>query len=71
VLISIAGGTAGIIVGVGFSYGIEHFASIKTIVSALSVVVAFGVSCAVGLAFGIVPAHRAARQDPITCLRYE
>ena len=71
VLISVVGGTAGILVGVGFSYGIEHFASIKTIVSALSVVVAFGVSCAVGLAFGIVPAHRAAKQDPITCLRYE
>jgi putative ABC transport system permease protein len=71
VLISVAGGTAGIIVGVAISYGIEHFAAIKTIVSFMSVAVAFGVSCAVGLAFGIVPAHRAAKQDPITCLRYE
>ncbi len=71
VLISVAGGTAGIIVGVAISYGIEHFAGIKTLVSFMSVAVAFGVSCAVGLAFGIVPAHRAAQQDPITCLRYE
>ena len=71
VLISVAGGTAGIIAGVAISYGIEHFAAIKTVVSMMSVVVAFGVSCAVGLAFGIVPAHRAAQQDPITCLRYE
>jgi putative ABC transport system permease protein len=71
VLISVAGGTAGIIVGVAISMGIEHFAAIKTIVSFMSVAVAFGVSCAVGLAFGIVPAHRAAQQDPITCLRYE
>jgi putative ABC transport system permease protein len=71
VLISVAGGTAGIIVGVAISMGIEHFAAIKTIVSFMSVAVAFGVSCAVGLAFGIVPAHRAAKQDPITCLRYE
>ncbi len=71
VLISVAGGTAGIIVGVLISVGIEHFASIKTIVSFMSVFVAFGVSCTVGLAFGIVPAHRAAQQDPITCLRYE
>jgi putative ABC transport system permease protein len=71
VLISVAGGTAGIILGVAISVGIEHFAAIKTIVSFLSVAVAFGVSCAVGLAFGIVPAHRAAKQDPITCLRYE
>ncbi len=71
VLISVAGGTAGIIVGVLISVGIEHFAAIKTIVSFMSVFVAFGVSCTVGLAFGIVPAHRAAKQDPITCLRYE
>jgi putative ABC transport system permease protein len=71
VLISVAGGTAGIIVGVAISMGIERFAAIKTIVSFMSVAVAFGVSCTVGLAFGIVPAHRAAQQDPITCLRYE
>jgi putative ABC transport system permease protein len=71
VLISVAGGTAGIIVGVGISFGIEHFAQIRTIVSFLSVFVAFGVSCTVGLAFGIVPAWRAAQQDPVVCLRYE
>jgi putative ABC transport system permease protein len=71
VLISLAGGVAGILVGGGFSIAIEHLAGIKTIVSGLSVVVAFGVSCTVGLAFGIVPAYRAARQDPVHCLRYE
>jgi putative ABC transport system permease protein len=37
----------------------------------MSVLVAFGVSLAVGLGFGIVPAYRAARQDPVACLRYE
>jgi putative ABC transport system permease protein len=35
------------------------------------VAVAFGVSLTVGLVFGIVPAWRAARQDPVVCLRYE
>jgi putative ABC transport system permease protein len=71
VLISTAGGVAGILVGVGLSVAIEHVAAIRTIVSLVSVVVAFGVSLAVGLGFGIVPAWRAARQDPVVCLRYE
>ena len=71
VLISVAGGLAGILVGTGLSSGIEKLAGIKTIVSYLSVVIAFGVSLSVGLAFGIVPAYRAARQDPVVCLRYE
>ncbi|HEY2806345.1 MAG TPA: ABC transporter permease [Gemmatimonadales bacterium] len=71
VLISVAGGVAGILVGAGLSAGIEKFAHIQTIVSLISVMVAFGVSISVGLAFGIVPAYRAARQDPVICLHYE
>jgi putative ABC transport system permease protein len=71
VIISVAGGVAGIIVGGGLSLGIEQFADIKTIVSYVSVLVAFGVSFTVGIMFGIMPAYRAARQDPVVCLRYE
>jgi putative ABC transport system permease protein len=71
VMISLAGGITGIVVGVILASMIERIANIHTIVSALSVAVAFGVSVAVGLVFGIVPASRAAKQDPITCLRYE
>lgn len=71
VLISLAGGIAGILLGVGFSLGIERFAEIPTSVSAASVALAFGVSITVGIGFGIVPAWRAAQQDPVVCLRYE
>jgi len=71
VLISLAGGLAGILVGAGLSAGIRRFAGIQTIVTLLSVVLAFGVSATVGLAFGIMPAYRAAKQDPVVCLRYE
>jgi putative ABC transport system permease protein len=71
VLISTAGGVAGILVGVALSVAIERAAGIHSIVSSPSVIVAFGVSLSVGLVFGIVPAWRAARQDPVACLRHE
>ncbi|HEY7569606.1 MAG TPA: ABC transporter permease [Gemmatimonadaceae bacterium] len=71
VLISVAGGVAGIILGSALSSGIEQFANIRTLVSYLSIAVAFGVSITVGIVFGIVPAWRAARQDVVTCLRHE
>ncbi|MEP6574244.1 MAG: ABC transporter permease [Gemmatimonadota bacterium] len=70
-LISTAGGVAGILLGVALSFGIERAASVHTLVSYPSIVIAFGVSFAVGIVFGIVPAYRAAHQDPVTCLRYE
>jgi putative ABC transport system permease protein len=71
VMISLVGGIAGILVGVGLSYAIERAADIRTLVSPVSVLVAFGVSIATGIVFGIVPAWNAARKDPVVCLRYE
>ncbi|HSV32445.1 MAG TPA: ABC transporter permease [Atribacteraceae bacterium] len=65
------GGIIGIILGIVTSRGIARLSQWETLVSIESVVIAFGVSLAVGLFFGIFPARRASRMDPINALRYE
>lgn len=71
VSISIVGGFLGIALGIGLSYAIELFAGIKTIISFYSIILSFAVSVSVGIIFGIMPARKAANQDPIESLRYE
>ena len=71
ILISITGGAIGVLLGIGLSVIIEYSFGIKTIISVVSVLIAFGVSAAVGIIFGYAPAKRAAERDPIESLRYE
>jgi len=71
IVISLSGGILGIILGIIFSYLIEMFADIETVISATSVVISFFVSVSVGLIFGIYPARKASLQNPIESLRYE
>ena len=71
ILISVTGGFIGVFLGIVFSKVINEIADILTIVSPFSVVVAFGVSAAVGVIFGYSPAKRASERDPIESLRYE
>ncbi len=71
VLISVSGGFIGIFFGVIMAKLIEQIAGIMTIVSFMSVFIAFGVSAAVGIIFGYSPAKRASERDPIESLRYE
>jgi putative ABC transport system permease protein len=71
VVISALGGLLGIIVGVAASIGIARSLQWATVVSPLSVLLAFGVAAAVGVFFGWYPARRAARLDPIVALRRE
>jgi len=65
------GGLVGILVGVAIPLSVQLFADIRIPISALAIVVAFGVSCLVGLVFGILPANRAASLNPTDALRYE
>ena len=69
VFISLIGGIVGIALGLLLAELVAHFADIPTVVSLWSVGLAFGVSVAIGLLFGIFPAQRAARLNPITALR--
>ena len=70
-LISCAGGVIGILVGVGLSRLIGYLAGWTTIVSSGSILLAFVVSVTVGLVFGVYPARKAARLDPVKALHYE
>jgi putative ABC transport system permease protein len=71
VLISGGGGVLGIGFGLFLSWLIARLADWKTIVTMPSVLIAFGVSVVVGVVFGIYPAMKASRIDPIEALRYE
>jgi len=71
VLISVSGGLIGVVLGVVASALITNFAGILTVVSPVSVMIAFFVSASVGVIFGYSPAKRASERDPIESLRYE
>jgi len=68
-LISLTGGLIGIILGIVLSRIITAVFDIKTIVSAFSVFIAFGVSVMVGITFGYLPAKKASENDPVVSLR--
>lgn len=71
VMISVSGGLIGVALGVSLALIIANLAGIPTVISASSIILAFGVAATVGLVFGIAPARKAASQDPIASLRYE
>jgi len=70
-VLSIAGGVIGVILGIGGSFIVGWTSELPTSVSTLSLVVAFLFSGAIGLFFGIYPAKKAAELDPIYALRSE
>jgi putative ABC transport system permease protein len=71
IVLSLTGGTIGIILGVVFSLAIPKLLGWPTLVSTLAIIGSVLFSAAVGIFFGYYPARKAAALDPIDALRYE
>ena len=71
IFLSLSGGLVGTMIGVALPLSLRLFTSIKIPVSPWSAVIALGTSVIVGVAFGTLPAQRAARLDPVATLKYE
>jgi putative ABC transport system permease protein len=71
VLLTVGGGLVGIALGVGGSLGVAALTPLPAVIDWWSPLLAFGVSVGVGVFFGVVPARRAARLDPVVALRTE
>jgi len=71
VLLTTIGGIVGIALGVGTALIVAAVTPVPAVVTWWSVALAFGVSTAVGIIFGVVPAQRAGRLDPVVALRAE
>ena len=71
VVLTFLGGIIGVALGWAISFAVSSFAGIVTSVSISSILLAFGVSAAIGIIFGYYPARRAASLNPIEALRHE
>jgi putative ABC transport system permease protein len=70
-MVTVTGGLLGVAMGLAIAKGVAAYAGWSTIVTLWSIMLSVGVSAGVGLLFGIYPATRAARLDPVEALRYE
>lgn len=70
-VLGIVGGLIGIVVGCAASYIISSTGAVQTTITLLPIVLSFSFAVGIGLFFGIYPARKAARLDPIEALRYE
>ena len=71
VVISLMGGIIGIALGIGASHLIGTLSGLSTVISIPTLILSFGFSMAIGLVFGIYPARKAAKLNPIDALHYE
>ncbi|GAA4457222.1 ABC transporter permease [Phytohabitans houttuyneae] len=71
VLLTTIGGVTGMALGVGAALLVGELSPVPAAITWWSLALAFGVSAAVGIVFGVVPAQRAGRLDPVVALRTE
>jgi putative ABC transport system permease protein len=71
VALTVSGGVVGILVGIAGSLLVGRLSPVPAAITGWSVALAFGVSVAVGVFFGVYPARKAARMQPVAALRYE
>ena len=71
VALTVIGGAIGVFLGWLVAYAVTYFGILQASISMSSVLLAFGVSAAIGIVFGYYPARRASRLNPIEALRYE
>jgi putative ABC transport system permease protein len=69
--LTLLGGLLGIVVGLASGEVLKRVLDLRSAVPLWSALVACGVSIAIGLVFGLYPANRAARMDPVEALRHE
>jgi len=69
--LTMLGGVIGVGVGLALGQALKSLMQLESGVPVWSAVVATAVSVAIGLVFGVIPANRAARLDPVEALRYE
>jgi len=71
VALTFLGGVIGVVLGWLAATAISRFGGLTTTISLQSILLAFGVSAAIGIVFGFYPAQRASKLNPIDALRYE
>jgi putative ABC transport system permease protein len=70
-MLSLLGGTVGVLAGIGGSYLFGSLSGMRTLIAPFSIALSFTSSALIGIFFGYIPAQKAAQLDPIVALRHE